>query len=204
MHRIVAVRTTSDYEDGCEDDGGPYWTTRYRMPECMGCQSVVLEEAVEFSEVDEIGITFYPPRISRELPVWAGKLPRGERGLLEETYTALQAGSSRLAIMGARALIDLLMNREIGDVGGFAEKLEALQQKGVVSAANAKVLKAALEMSHAVAHRGHLAEDEQVSAVFDIVENVLHASVLNEAARTLAKATPKRKRRSGSREVPMP
>jgi hypothetical protein len=52
---------------------------------------------------------------------------------MDETYAALHANSKRLALMGARALVDLFMNATIGDIGGFQRKLQKLVEEGYLS-----------------------------------------------------------------------
>jgi len=116
--------------------------------------------------------------------------------LMEEVYTALQANSKRLALMGARALVDDFMNDKVGDIGGFNQKLEELEKQGLISKANRCFLDAALEAGHAVIHRGFNPKKETVEQVMDIVENLLQTYVLDEAADDLKKSTPERKKKS--------
>ncbi|MGZ5304798.1 MAG: hypothetical protein ACXWDO_11840 [Bacteroidia bacterium] len=70
---------------------------------------------------------------SRQLPKWHDELPAEWHELLKEVYTALHADSGCLAIMGARALVDLFMNEQLGDIGGFAQKIQKLEKNGLVS-----------------------------------------------------------------------
>jgi len=143
-------------------------------------------------DVDVDDTNYYPPPISRQIPRWQYKLPNDLRDLLKESYMALQAGGKRLAIMGARSLIDLFMNITLGDIGGFEQKLEALVKNGYLSEQNRSVLEAALEAGHAVAHRGHEPKTDDVNLVFDIVENMLQTMVLKKESEELKKSTPKR------------
>jgi hypothetical protein len=83
------------------------------------------------------------------------------------------------------------------DVGTFDEKLRKLEGLGVVSANNRGVLSAALDVGHAAAHRGHAPNSDDVNAVMDIVENLLHAVyVLPGMADRLRKTTPQRPART--------
>jgi len=106
--------------------------------------------------------------------------------------------------MGARALIDLFITSQIGDVGGFELKLEQLVAKGFLSEKNRDILQVALEAGHAAAHRGHKPSKEDCERVIDIVENLIQFHVLRESARSLKKSVPARrqkKRRAKSLET---
>ncbi len=95
------------------------------MFECGACEGIVIRRRYFFSEWarDEYEESFYPPRIARHLPRWKDELPDEIVATLEEVYTALQANSHRLAMMGARTLVDMIIHEKVGDVGSFAEKL---------------------------------------------------------------------------------
>lgn len=143
----------------------------------------------------DVEISFYPPRIARRLPPWTGELSEDIKKLLEEVYAALQANSRRLAMMGARALIDMIAVAKVGDVGGFSQKIVGLQKAGFISEKARVVLEAALDVGNAASHRGHRPEQKQVLQVMDVVENLLHATVLQKVSRSLRNGTPKRKRK---------
>ncbi len=190
-HEVIARRKIND-EDEPEPGWFVYWTTFYTMLECRGCGSICLRKRIISREVDFDETTYYPPPIARKLPHWHHNLDRELGDLLRETYIALHAGSERLAIMGARTLVDLFMNKTVGDIGGFQKKLDQLVKTGYLSKSNRDVLEAALETGHAVAHRGHKPTSEDVNLVFDIVENLLQTMILKRGAQRLKRSTPKR------------
>ena len=112
---------------------------------------------------------------------------------MAEVYRSLDANNRRLPMMGARTLVDMLMVDKVGDVGTFDVKLKKLEGLGVISRNNREVLSAALDVGHAAAHRGHAPNANDVNAVMDIVENLLHAVyVLPDMAKGLQKTTPPR------------
>jgi len=195
-HFVVAERVNSGSES--VDPRDPYcrhevsWKTTYKMLECCGCENISLQRKFYFSEYDEIEEEYYPPQISRQLPKWLNELPDEWCGLLKEVYLALHADSRRLALMGARTLIDLYMNEQLGDIGGFAQKIKKLELEGLISKPNKEILEAALDMGHAAAHRGHKARVNEVNQVIDIVENLLQNCVLTTAAENLKSKTPQR------------
>lgn len=168
------------------------WNTTYKMLECCGCENVSLQRRFYFSEYDEIEEEYYPPQVSRQLPKWHDELPDEWCELLEEVYRALHTDSRRLVLMGARALIDLYMTEQLGDIGGFAQKIKKLESDGLISKPNKSVIEAALEVGHAAAHRGHKARVNEVNQVIDIVENLLQNHTLAHAADNLKSKTPGR------------
>lgn len=191
-HFVVAERCNSGSE---EVGNGHYeisWKTTYKMLECCGCEDVSLQRMFYFSESDDVDVEYYPPQISRQIPKWSEELPREWSELLKEVYLALHADSRRLALMGARALVDLYMIEKLGDIGGFAQKIKRLETDGLISRPNKEVLDAALEIGHAATHRGHKARADEVNQVIDIVENLLQSHVLAASAENLKSKTPQR------------
>jgi hypothetical protein len=199
-HYVIAKRVPSGRE--AADPHDPYcryeisWSTTYTMLECCGCESISLRRQFYFSEWNEIEEEYYPPQISRQLPKWHEQLPAEWQELLKEVYAALHADSRRLTLMGARALADLYMTEQLGDIGGFAQKIKKLEEKGLISKPNKTFLEAALEAGHAAAHRGHKAKANEVDQVIDIVENLLQSHVLKDVGKSLKAATPPRNSKS--------
>ena len=114
--------------------------------------------------------------------------------LLEEIYSALHADNRRLATMGARTLLDMVMTDKVTDVGRFDQKLDALE-KEFITKKQREFLEAALDVGNAASHRGHRPTAKQLDQVMDIVENVIQQIyVLPSAAAELKKSTPPRKK----------
>lgn len=113
---------------------------------------------------------------------------------MEEVYKSLDADGRRLALMGARALVDITILDKVGDAGSFQQKLQLMVQKGFLSRESSEYLAAALDAGNAAAHRGYYPGSDQLNHVMDIVENLLQAAyVLKDAAAELRKTTPQRK-----------
>jgi hypothetical protein len=196
-HFVVAERVNSGSEfvdPYCQHE--IRWKTTYKMLECCGCENISLQRKFDFSEYDEVEVEYYPPQISRQIPKWHNQLPDEWCGLLKEVYLALHADSRCLALMGARALIDLYINEQLDDIGGFAQKIKLLESEGLISKPNKNVLEAALEVGHAAAHRGHKARITEVNQVIDVVESLLQNHVLNKVSENLKSKTPKRSKKS--------
>jgi len=181
---------TEELEDGDSVDWQTTWTTL----ECLGCESVCLRRTFWFSEWDRdaLKVEFFPPPISRRPPRWLEQLTEDERQLTLEVYAALHAGSRRLAMMGARALVDMVMQRHAGDAGTFGSQLTELEKRGLIGKRQRRVLEAALDAGSAAAHRGHIPNVKDAETVVDIVENLLHAELLDAAAKGLRERTPPR------------
>lgn len=180
-------------DDELVDDKALFtWTDTYEMLQCRGCGAVCLRHS--YADVaGEKTVAYYPPPVSRRAPLWRWHLPPGMKELLNEIYVALHSDSRRLALMGTRTLVDMLMLEEVRDVGTFDAKLKALLDKGVISDRNREVLSAALDAGSAAAHRGYKPGREEIEAVLDIVENVLQATHhLSQVADELRKKIPPR------------
>lgn len=192
-HEVIAAREQRDTE--YDDEGAPYfdWITTYSMLECRGCGSVSLRKVETSDGPEYYNVNYYPPQIARRQPAWVSELPEEFKGLIVETYGALHADSKRLALMGARTLVDLFMNKTVGDIGGFKGKLNKLVEEGYLSSKDREILDSALDASHAASHRGHDPSKEDVNLVFDIVENLIQKMVLKRRIKALRKHTPKRK-----------
>ncbi len=200
-HTVVGTRQHS----GSEPYDAQYdvsWTTIYDMLECCGCEAITVRRRFYFSEWNpgDVEINYYPPRSARPLPPWKDKLPEEVLTLLDEVYVALHADSRSLAMMGARALIDMVIVNEVGDPGSFPEKLSALQDAGFLGDKNRELLAAALDVGNAASHRGHRPERKHVQSVMDIVENLLQSTILQDVIDDLRKATPARKKTSNKRK----
>jgi len=205
-HDLVA----EDTEAWHDNDAGIEGSLTFEMIKCRGCGSVKLKRSEWFSAWDDYGedymgrptwtpgikVDYFPPAVSRSAPHWIAALSPAMTDLMGEIYKSLHADCKRLAVMGARTLIDMLLVDKVGDQGGFKDKLKRLESKGLISSQNRETLDAALEAGHAVSHRNHDVTASEVNDVMDIVENVLHASfITGVAAERLKKTTPTRDRK---------
>lgn len=186
-------------QDFHERNEGEYdfWAcTIYRTWQCQGCESVTLVRTITHSEMghdENPDTTYYPPRVSRKQPAWLDSLDGRDQLLLKEVYTALHADSRSLAMMGARALFDAFIQRNVGDVkGGFTGGIQKLLEEGFITKFDQPLIEAAIEAGNAAAHRGHRPKKDQLEVVMNILENLLHQELLRHEAEGLKKATPQR------------
>lgn len=190
--RASHVRENLDYIKEADEEFREIETVE--ILECLGCEHIVVRITCEHEAYGEAEPRFYPPPLSRPLPRWKDKIPEAVRSVLEEVYRALQSDSPRLATMGSRTLLDLVLVDKVGDSGSFQQKLEELEREGFVGGKNREFLAAALETGSAAAHRGLLPTNQQLEHVMGIVENLLEAIyVLPHAAENLRKTTVPRK-----------
>jgi len=197
-HEIVhkaSMRRTYD-DDEYPVDVGSDWT----IVQCCGCEEVSMRRVDWCSEDDRQDgpnpPTFFPPRVSRRQPDWVSRESgvADYQDLLEEVYMALHADSRRLAMMGARALIDMVITKTVGDQGDFGKGLAELKKRDLISSPDRTIIKAAFDAGSAAMHRGHQPKAVDVNVVIDIVERMIQAEILEAKAQDLAAATPPRKR----------
>ncbi|MCW5322277.1 DUF4145 domain-containing protein [Verminephrobacter aporrectodeae subsp. tuberculatae] len=110
--------------------------------------------------------------------------------MLDEVYATLHADSRRLAMMGARAIIDVVITRTVGDQGSFSKGLDELKNKDLISKRDRDIIEAAVNAGSAAMHRGHQPTADDVNVVIDIVERMVHAEILEAKAKELAATTP--------------
>jgi hypothetical protein len=184
-----------------EDRYSVEWGTTWELLQCCGCEQASMTQVNWCSEDDPYEgreKVFFPPRVSRQKPAWLTQHPELNDyiDLFEEVYTALQADSRRLAMMGARAVIDLAVARMLGsDPGNFTAGMNELVAAKRLSDEERALIDAAFDAGSAAMHRGHQPEVDDVNTAIDIVERVVHAEVLKKKAKALADATPKRPQR---------
>ena len=135
------------------------------------------------------------------LSVTRNQIPKPVAELMEEVYKALQSDSPRLAAMGIRASLELVMTTTIGDRGSFRENLDAFQQAGYLSLRQVHVVQAILEPGHASIHRGWTPTSDDISTLMDITESVIESTFLHEyrAKNLEGKIPPRLTRRNADR-----
>jgi hypothetical protein len=188
-----------------DPDGGPHYIEQFRwsLLECCGCESISLKREYTHSSLEEPEVDFFPPSASRKIPRWAMltlcfKQGGAIYGLLQEVYSSLHAGHYRLAAMGTRALIEaVLMDALKNEDQGFPEKLDMVQERGLLSRQDRQILEAAIEAGHGAAHRAYAPRAEDVNKIIDIVEHLLESLyVLGPVGEKLKSTVPPRKGKS--------
>jgi hypothetical protein len=177
-----------EWEEGIGEDNSIYGANVYDLLKRLGCEHVVLRHNSWFSEeIDpetgrhEIRTTYYPPATYRKAPKWLSDLmwtteyDDSLEEIMREIYVALQNDAPRLATIGIRALIELVMIDKIGDQGTFSKNLDAFESAGFISVSQRKVLEPVLEAGHATIHRNFKLKKNEVARLMDIAESIIES-----------------------------
>lgn len=123
------------------------------------------------------------------------KLPPPLSRLLSEIERGIATELFALSSMGIRAAIDFICNDVVGDIGGFKQKLKALEGGGHITIRNKNILENTLELGHASAHRAHFPKKEELKAALKVLLHLLDEIYLLESkAKKIAESVPKRKK----------
>jgi hypothetical protein len=193
-HLVVAVRHFEEWVGEEEGDGGVTLDLEYEyaMLECGGCQGISLR-LDEMLDGTLFSTTFYPPRIARNKPAWSIDLPIQVQSLMTEIYAALANDSRKLAVMGSRTILDIVMTQKLGRGGTFQSRLEALEAKGFIGRANREVLRTALDARSATARTPYAPPSDIVNEIMDIIENLLQAVyIVPRSLMKIKRTTPRR------------
>ncbi len=180
----------------------------YDLFRCCGCERVVFRHRSWDSEdIDpetgrpEIYDRYYPPPTFRNLPSWVTELcfittnDGSIYGLMYEISIALQNDAPRLATMGIRALLEIVMIDSVGDNGSFTANLKAFQEEGYISQKQKKVIEPIIEAGHATIHRSFSPTKKDVVQLMDVTESIIEAIYINESrVKKLAEKIPKRQK----------
>ena len=192
-----------EHEDA--DDYAQYWT-KHQMIECCGCHRIGLKRIRGATCLDENEVDYFPPAVSRKKPSLVAEIadaPVDLLELLDEVYNALNANNLRLATMGARAVLDVMIVDKVSDVGTFEQKLKALVTEDFITKKQRMFLEAALDAGNAAIHRGHFPTVGDVNRLMNIVEGLLaQIYTLPGDGEELAKSTPQRKRKPKGNSQP--
>jgi hypothetical protein len=179
----------TNWDEEVDHDFSIHGSDTYVMIKCCGCENVALRHTSWFSEhTDEHGrpieeIIYYPPATFRKEPRWISELMWGNdfiTDLLKEIYVSLRNDSSRLAVMGIRALLEQVMVDKVGDQGTFKQNLDKFESEGFVSKSQRTVLEPVLEAGHATIHRSFKPSKRDLVSLIDVAENIIESIYVNE------------------------
>lgn len=127
-------------------------------------------------------------------PTWFDALPPDLGEVMGEVYAAIDDGLRALPAMGIRAALDILFIKLLGgDAGTFAQKVERLGAKGLLSNSERDRVLATIDVGNASAHRGHVPDRDDVETILVVCERLLESHfVLADATRRLRTNTPLR------------
>jgi hypothetical protein len=210
-NHVILHRHTKTWNDDADGQHPMSGGDEYLLMQCAGCDTVHLQHDSWFSENwDENGsiidTVYYPPAISRRRPSWL-KDPEGPfyfgstevEKLLEEIYSALQNDSRRLAVMGIRALLELIMIQQVGDSGQIGKNVDRFLEQGFVAKTNQETFRFQLiEAGHAAMHRQYVPERVDIEVLMQITESLIETIYVHPAKAKRLGAIPARNSNIGT------
>jgi hypothetical protein len=180
---------------GCHKEEGDeevWYSIKYRILKCLGCETVYFQTYSMCSEDYEItnegehelipNVSYWPAPRRREMPIWLNRgLPIEVFYLLQEIYSAVEAGALRLVAMGIRSVLERVMIDRVEDQGSFTKSVDKLQEAGYLSIRQRNALDTMLEAGHAATHRAWHPSQEDINALLDVTEHVIKGIYIHEA-----------------------
>lgn len=165
----------------------------YTLIQCQVCEQARLRRVFWNSENDESPAEYFPPGRRRLPPFWVEGLNEIYKTLLQEVYAAYDSGYMAIALMGARAALDVWVSTQTSNTNGFKAKLNKLKEVGKLSEIQIKLLETTFDAASSAAHRGFKPNEDDALTVIEAVENVLQQDSLIPKMEQLKKNTPPRR-----------
>ncbi|MGO4388492.1 DUF4145 domain-containing protein [Microvirga sp. 2YAF29] len=174
-----------DVKEDLEDAG--WFLDRYFFIRCGGCDYIHLRHdfysnhTFDDNGVPQPSTTYYPPAEARRRPewmtardtvFWAFTSDIGQ--LLSEIYRALENDSLRLAAMGTRALLEIIMIDQNGDHGSIGKNIDAFFASGHIAPKQQDIFRSfMIEAGHAAMHRAYKPDEATLSVLLDLLEGLI-------------------------------
>lgn len=203
----AVLHTTRRRWEDFYPDGSPSFveTADYETVQCCGCEEVKLKVSSSGPWPDE-GPVYFPPAIFRRKPEWSNDLLFASMGggihdtlwkLLSEVYKALQNGMPRLATMGVRAALEVVMVDKVGDQGRFVDNVNKFADEGHIAKNQVPRIMSVLDAGGAVIHRGYAPTDSDVIAMVNLLEHLVESIYFHDKQiEAVAKRVPPRSGKS--------
>ncbi|KHT18905.1 DUF4145 domain-containing protein [Pectobacterium brasiliense] len=175
----------------------------YYFSECMGCENITLHiESTYSGSANEYYTTQFPPKIIRKEPKWLYRIDgdgivlgtSDKIEIFREIYISLKNNTPRLAVMGVRALLEMVMIENIEDQGSFVKNLSKLKENGYISNYQFEAINKVIEAGHASMHRSYKASSDEISSIMDITENIIESIYINKLNITKINPSPRVKK----------
>ena len=180
------------------NDENVWGADRYWILKCRGCDKVFFGHGCIFSEdTDEVydaetgqwyfapteQITYYPRALKRRHPVWFDwrfKIKWDSiSNVLNEVYAALDHGLLILGATGIRTAFDAVSSElDVETTLSFKEKIEKLRAKQHITGRERDYLQLLVDAGSAAAHRGWKPTLEQIQVLTEILEGLIHRSLI--------------------------
>lgn len=163
-------------------------TDTYSLIACGGCETIHVKHDSTFSEDTEpdgssiVTTNYYPPAMSRRTPAWLddkdGPFWWGGTEielLLKEIYSAVQNDSRRLAMMGIRSLLEMIMVEKVGDSGKIGTNVKNFIAEGYIAPKHEDIFRLQIEAGHAGMHRKYVPSATDLDVLLNITESLVEA-----------------------------
>ena len=169
----------------------------HRLVQCKGCKTVSLLTSELFSDNlgEEDPITYrYPADKYFTEPKWIDNLPEQALGnILKEVYIALQYRCFALASSGIRTVLDTVFIHQVGDIGSFETKVNAMIEQKLLAERQKNTIMTVIDAGSASAHRGFIPNEDLLGKALRITETLLEVIYIHpDDASSISCATPKR------------
>ena len=170
--------------NGAEEEYGFFWTTRFQIIECAGCENISFlkmygdnymmrgdpDGDMEYYEDEDI----YPPylKLGQELK-GIHQVPENIRNIYKETINALKIGSLLLTAGGFRAVIEATCNHLKIKQANLAERIDLLHSNGYLSKAESRRLHSIRFLGNSALHEIQTPKSEQLVILLTIVNHLL-------------------------------
>jgi hypothetical protein len=134
----------------------------------------------------------YPGFSKEPFPQWTHDLEETYMVLFWEVYQATALGLNTLAMMGIRTIVDKYALDKVGDIGGFAKKLNALLDLKIINTSQYALLEIVVDAGSASAHRGYKPSNKHVKGCLQIIEHLISVEKFGDVINEIRQATPKR------------
>lgn len=172
--------------DGKALDWDFYFSERYQIVQCQGCESISFRksysnsEDTAWDEENQIEVALdreeiYPSRAAGRHKLWrASLLPPEISRIYEETHAALCNKQPILAGIGIRALVETVCKEKGTTKFRLVDKIDELVVMGVLTKAGAATLHRLRVLGNDAAHEVKPHSEETLGIAMDVVEHLLN------------------------------
>ena len=146
-----------------------------------------------YSSGPESSSVFFKESTSAGKPDWYEFLGETQKALILEIDSAMNNKLEALPTIGLRTLLEIIMVEKIGDIGGFAKKVECFIDEGYVTSKMGDALSHVLDAGNASAHRAYFPSRDDLLTCVELVKHLMHGIyILRPRVEIVADNTPKR------------
>jgi hypothetical protein len=183
-HKVLASADLSGEHDLYNGDEY-YWSSKYQIIQCLGCDSISFRKADENSIdapiqigpdewEDNIYEELYPNRNVGRVPFKDVQLlPNDLERIYAETLKAMNGDQPVLSGIGIRALIETTVKERNAKGGVLQDQINDLVTQGVLTKDGADILHKLRTLGNKAAHEVKPHSNDQLSLAMDVIEHLL-------------------------------